>query len=152
MKEKTEGGELGQLKDVNVRNGSGWTALDIHFRVAESESEKSEDKKSKAYRDIGDVLRDSGVNKSDKLFFPFDPYWEKKKNETLMIVSSLMATILFQVGIIPPGSVWADFTGTQSRESYNRLQQSQSANRRKQNAGNGGKLVRPKEVVVALEE
>ncbi|KAI8570500.1 hypothetical protein RHMOL_Rhmol01G0039100 [Rhododendron molle] len=86
MKEKTEGGELGQLKDVNVRNGSGWTALDIHFRVAESESEKSEDKKSKAYRDIGDVLRDSG------------------------------------------------------------------ANRRKQNAGNGGKLVRPKEVVVALEE
>ncbi|XP_058215592.1 ankyrin repeat-containing protein ITN1-like [Rhododendron vialii] len=118
MKEKNEGSELGQLKDVNARNGSGWTALDIHSRVVESESEKSEDEKSESeksedekstsYHDIGDVLRASGVNKSDKLFFPFDPYWEKKKNETLMIVSSLMATILFQVGIIPPGSVWAD--------------------------------------------
>ncbi|KAI8570504.1 hypothetical protein RHMOL_Rhmol01G0039500 [Rhododendron molle] len=87
---------------VNARNGSGWTALDIHSRVAESEDKKSE------YHGMGDVLREFGVEKSDKLFFPFDPYWPKKKNGTLLIVSSLIATILFQVGITPPGGVWVD--------------------------------------------
>ncbi|KAI8570499.1 hypothetical protein RHMOL_Rhmol01G0039000 [Rhododendron molle] len=80
-----------------------WMALDIHSRVAERE-----DKKSENYRRIGEVLREHGVKKSDKLFFPFDPIWQKKKKETLMIVSSLMATILFQAGITPPGGIWVD--------------------------------------------
>ncbi|KAI8570470.1 hypothetical protein RHMOL_Rhmol01G0036200 [Rhododendron molle] len=100
IKEKKDGGKLGQLIDVNARNGSGWTALDIHSQVAESEDQNSE------YRDIGKVLHKSGVKRSNKLFFPFDPYWQKKKKDTLMIVSSLMATMSFQVGINPPGGVW----------------------------------------------
>ncbi|KAI8570479.1 hypothetical protein RHMOL_Rhmol01G0037200 [Rhododendron molle] len=102
IKEKKDGGKLGQLIDVNARNGSGWTALDIHSRIAESEDQNSE------YRDIRKVLRESGVKRSDELFFPFDPYWQKKKKDTLMIVSSLMATMSFQVGINPPGGVWQD--------------------------------------------
>ncbi|KAI8570474.1 hypothetical protein RHMOL_Rhmol01G0036700 [Rhododendron molle] len=101
IKEKEDGVVLGQLIDVNARNGSGWTALDIHSRVAESEDKNSDDY-------IKGVLRESGVKKSDKLFFPFDPYWQKKKKDTLMIVSSLMATMAFQVGINPPGGVWQD--------------------------------------------
>ncbi|KAG5564185.1 hypothetical protein RHGRI_000395 [Rhododendron griersonianum] len=88
-----------ELMDVNARNGSGWTALDIHSRVAKSEDN---------YCDIKHVLRESGVKKSYKLFFPFDPSWQKKKKDTLMIVSSLMATMSFQVGINPPGGVWQD--------------------------------------------
>ncbi|XP_058215676.1 ankyrin repeat-containing protein BDA1-like [Rhododendron vialii] len=100
-KERKDDDELGQLIDVNARNGSGWTALDIHFRVAESE-----DKNYDEY--IEDVLRKSGVEISELLFFPFDPYWQKKKKDTLMIVSSLMATMSFQVGINPPGGVWQD--------------------------------------------
>ncbi|KAI8570482.1 hypothetical protein RHMOL_Rhmol01G0037600 [Rhododendron molle] len=101
-KERTDDDELGQLIDVNARNGSGWTALDIHSRVAKSEDNISE------YRDIKGVLRESGVKKSYELFFPFDPSWQKKKKDTLMIVSSLMATMSFQVGINPPGGVWQD--------------------------------------------
>ncbi|KAG5564189.1 hypothetical protein RHGRI_000399 [Rhododendron griersonianum] len=102
-KERKYDYQLGQLIDVNARNGSGWTALDIHSRVAKSEDNISE------YRDIKGVLRESGVKKSYKLFFPiFDPFWQKKKKDTLMIVSSLMATMSFQVGINPPGGVWQD--------------------------------------------
>ncbi|KAI8570489.1 hypothetical protein RHMOL_Rhmol01G0038000 [Rhododendron molle] len=101
-KEKKGVKELGQKIDVKARNGSGWTALDIHSRVAKSEDNISE------YRDIKGVLRESGVKKSYKLFFPFDPFWQKKKKDTLMIVSSLMATMSFQVGINPPGGVWQD--------------------------------------------
>ncbi|XP_058180442.1 ankyrin repeat-containing protein At5g02620-like [Rhododendron vialii] len=99
-KEKKGVNKLGQLIDVNARNGSGWTALDIHSRIAKSEDNIRE------YCDIKDILRESGVKKSNKLFFPFDPYWQKKKKDTLMIVSSLMATMSFQVGINPPGGVW----------------------------------------------
>ncbi|XP_058180530.1 protein ACCELERATED CELL DEATH 6-like [Rhododendron vialii] len=101
LKKPKDGDEHGQLIDVNARNGSGWTALDIHSQVAESE-----DKSSDEY--IKNVLREYGVKRSDKLFFPFDPYWQKKKKDTLMIVSSLMATMSFQVGINPPGGVWVD--------------------------------------------
>ncbi|KAI8570503.1 hypothetical protein RHMOL_Rhmol01G0039400 [Rhododendron molle] len=101
-KERKNDDEIGQLIDVKARNGSGWTALDIHSRVAKSEDNINE------YRDIKGVLRESGVKKSDKLFFPFDPYWQKKKKDTLMIVSSLMATMSFQVGINPPGGVWQE--------------------------------------------
>ncbi|KAI8570473.1 hypothetical protein RHMOL_Rhmol01G0036600 [Rhododendron molle] len=86
--------------DVNARNGSGWTALDIHFRVSKSEASE--------YHGIGGLLHESGVKRSDELFFPFDPSWQKKKKDTLMIVSSLMATMSFQVGINPPGGVWQD--------------------------------------------
>ncbi|KAI8570505.1 hypothetical protein RHMOL_Rhmol01G0039600 [Rhododendron molle] len=96
------GCERGRLIDVNARNGSGWTALDIHFRVAKSEDKKSE------YHGIGDVLREFGVEKSNEVFFPFDRHWQKKKKDTLMIVSMLMATMSFQAGINPPGGVWVD--------------------------------------------
>ncbi|KAG5564192.1 hypothetical protein RHGRI_000402 [Rhododendron griersonianum] len=34
--------------------------------------------------------------------------YEKQKKSTLMIVSSLMATMTFQVGVNPPGGVWSD--------------------------------------------
>ncbi|XP_058180634.1 uncharacterized protein LOC131299088 [Rhododendron vialii] len=101
-KEKKGVEELGQKMDVNARNGSGWTALDIHSRIAKSDDNISE------YRDIKSVLRESGAKKSYKLFFPFDPSWQKKKKDTLMIVSSLMATMSFQVGINPPGGVWQE--------------------------------------------
>ncbi|XP_058180454.1 ankyrin repeat-containing protein ITN1-like isoform X1 [Rhododendron vialii] len=91
-------GEPCQLIDVNARNRSGWTALDIYDRVAKSDE----------YKNIRHLLEISGVIRSDKLFFPFDPYWQKKKKDTLIIVSSLMATMSFQVGINPPGGVWQD--------------------------------------------
>ncbi|XP_058180469.1 ankyrin repeat-containing protein NPR4-like isoform X3 [Rhododendron vialii] len=101
-KERKNGDELGQLIDVKARNESGWTALDFHSRVAKSEDNINE------YRDIKGVLCESGVKKSDKFFFPFDPYWQKKKNDKLMIVSSLMATMSFGCGINSSGGVWQE--------------------------------------------
>ncbi|KAH7861759.1 hypothetical protein Vadar_030435 [Vaccinium darrowii] len=115
--------------DVNARNGSEWTALDIIYRIKKKEDRKGEDDSKKkedsiedgkedrstkkedrkdGYDIIEDVLRNKNAKRRKELFFPFEASWQKKKKETLMIVSSLIATIAFQVGVYPPGGVWVD--------------------------------------------
>ncbi|KAI8570483.1 hypothetical protein RHMOL_Rhmol01G0037700 [Rhododendron molle] len=89
--------------DVNARNGSGWTALEIHSQVATSLDPNSVD-----HDRIKVLLSEAGAKRCSELLIPFDPSWQKKKKSTLMIVSSLMATMTFQVGVNPPGGIWQD--------------------------------------------
>ncbi|XP_058180624.1 uncharacterized protein LOC131299078 [Rhododendron vialii] len=100
--------------DVNARNKSGSTALDIHYIVTNREDTEQvfleshvlQDKK--AAERIEFLLHKAGAKRRGELFLPYQPSWQKNKNETLLIVSSLIATMAFQVGLNPPGSVWQD--------------------------------------------
>ncbi|KAH7860769.1 hypothetical protein Vadar_017765 [Vaccinium darrowii] len=91
--------------DVNARNGSGSTVRDIYSRIMRISINHGHVVYDSRVRG---VLHEKGAKRSDRLFFPFDPSWQKKKKDTLMIVSSLMATMAFQVGVNPPGGVWQD--------------------------------------------
>ncbi|XP_058180398.1 ankyrin repeat-containing protein At5g02620-like [Rhododendron vialii] len=91
---------------VNAINKSGRTALDIHLQFPAGNQSDSEN--------ITDILLDAGAKRfkrgkqgtvgDDRL----EPSWQTKRRNTFMIVSSLIATMAYQVGVNPPGGVWLD--------------------------------------------
>ncbi|KAI8570475.1 hypothetical protein RHMOL_Rhmol01G0036800 [Rhododendron molle] len=90
---------------VNSINKSGRTALDIHLQFPAGNQSDSE---------ITDILLDAGTKRfktgkqdtvgDDRL----EPSWQTKRRNTFMIVSSLIATMAYQVGVNPPGGLWLD--------------------------------------------
>lgn len=90
--------------DVNATNGSGLTAMDIHYAVRAAHDRESDKR-------IEDFLHSNGARLLKELHSlrPGDePSWKKHKHDTLMVVSSLIATMAFLVGLTPPGGVWVD--------------------------------------------
>ncbi|XP_058215635.1 ankyrin repeat-containing protein At2g01680-like [Rhododendron vialii] len=90
---------------VNAINKSGRSPLDIHLQFRSENQSDSE---------IEDILLDAGAKRfkrgkqgtvgDDRL----EPSWQTKRRNTFMIVSSLIATMAYQVGVNPPGGVWLD--------------------------------------------
>ncbi|KAI8537456.1 hypothetical protein RHMOL_Rhmol09G0025000 [Rhododendron molle] len=80
--------------DVNAKNASGYTAMDILFLTDEGSDSK----------DIEDFLREAKAKKAKDLVHR---NWLTKKKDALMIVASLIATMAFQAGVNPPGGVWS---------------------------------------------
>ncbi|KAI8570449.1 hypothetical protein RHMOL_Rhmol01G0034700 [Rhododendron molle] len=76
--------------------------MDIHSAIRDAE--KGSDAQ------IEDFLYKNGAKSSKPLReLPEDePKWKKNKNHTLMVVSSLIATMAFLVGLTPPGGVFVD--------------------------------------------
>ncbi|KAI8537459.1 hypothetical protein RHMOL_Rhmol09G0025000 [Rhododendron molle] len=84
--------------DVNAKNASGYTAMDILFLADEGSDLKDLDLK------IEDFLREAKAKKAKDLVHR---NWLTKKKDALMIVASLIATMAFQAGVNPPGGVWS---------------------------------------------
>ncbi|GMP94883.1 hypothetical protein CsSME_00044154 [Camellia sinensis var. sinensis] len=82
--------------DVNIKNASKYTALDILEQIRK-DVENSDDIKNKL-RKAG-AMSGKDVGQSE---------WLAKKKETIMLVATLIATIAFQAGMSPPGGVWQD--------------------------------------------
>ncbi|KAI3911954.1 hypothetical protein MKW98_010898 [Papaver atlanticum] len=112
--------------EQNIINNKGFTAMDILIKSDQRELEDME---------IQDILREAGVLQSDALqqfagshhddqklnYRPKDEIstttrkhkfdakydvWLKDNKNTLMVVSSLIATMAFQGALNPPGGVW----------------------------------------------
>lgn len=111
--------------DVNARNASGLTALDILAQnrrdVKDTEIAKllqawgavkaTEILKAQRIIESSSVFADNGLEpgqckrlRSSKKI----PDWLSKKRDILMVVASLIATMGFQAGVNPPGGVWQD--------------------------------------------
>ncbi|XP_058202997.1 ankyrin repeat-containing protein BDA1-like [Rhododendron vialii] len=87
--------------DVDAPNGAGWTAMDIYFFV-----------RNRSHRHEVDVwiekfLRRAGARRRREMLV-FTSQSQEKLMQTVMVVSSLFATMAFQVGVNPPGGVWQD--------------------------------------------
>ncbi|KAL7182112.1 hypothetical protein ACSBR1_040932 [Camellia fascicularis] len=80
--------------DVNVKNGSGFTALDILAQVRKDV--ENLDTIERKLRKAG-AMSGKDVGQGE---------WLAKKKETLILVATLIATIAFQAGVNPPGGVW----------------------------------------------
>ncbi|KAI8570447.1 hypothetical protein RHMOL_Rhmol01G0034500 [Rhododendron molle] len=94
--------KIKQKINVNATNGSGLTALDIHYAVRDAD--KGSDKQ------IEDFLYHNEAKLFKELppLLEAEPKWKKNKKHTLMVVSSLIATMAFLVGLTPPGGVFVD--------------------------------------------
>ncbi|XP_021738834.1 ankyrin repeat-containing protein BDA1-like [Chenopodium quinoa] len=92
--------------DENKLKTSCWeTILRKLGRKTEDESTEGEvaDKEIKKLLKGHNTLRAEKVLKRSK-----DEKWLEEQNTALMVVASCIATLSFQVGINPPGSVWQD--------------------------------------------
>lgn len=78
--------------DVNAKNASGKTALDI----LEGKNMNAE---------IAKILQDSKALRSKEMS---NTGWLDKKRDAIMIVATLIATFAFQAGLNPAGGVWQD--------------------------------------------
>lgn len=87
--------------DVIQLNGDGWAALDICFFV-QNRSDQEE-----ANRHIQKLLKAARALRQSQIWVVYSPF-QKKLQQTLMVVASLFATMAFQVGVNPPGGVWQD--------------------------------------------
>ncbi|XP_021715262.1 ankyrin repeat-containing protein NPR4-like [Chenopodium quinoa] len=82
-------------------------------RNKEDEEEKlpnSEDEQLReANEEIKDMLKKNNTIRAEKVLKRSkDEKWLEEQNTALMVVASCIATLSFQVGINPPGSVWQD--------------------------------------------
>ncbi|KAL2545106.1 Ankyrin repeat family protein [Forsythia ovata] len=119
--------------EVNARNISGMTPMDILIRsrkdVKDEEIEESlkrggafgsmqnnssvhnnrnmESPGSYLFFDQPDLTSNIPKNSWKKMFKQHDN-WLEKKRSALMVVASLIATMAFQVGVNPPSGVWQD--------------------------------------------
>ncbi|XP_021729217.1 uncharacterized protein LOC110696245 [Chenopodium quinoa] len=86
--------------EKNAINTNGLTAMDMYIQS----------KKDPRDGGIWLALRRAKVLKAKKLLKPKKSIsdWIDKQRTSLMLVSSLIATMAFQAGINPPGGVWQD--------------------------------------------
>ncbi|CAL5429191.1 unnamed protein product [Camellia sinensis] len=82
--------------DVNIKNASEYTALDILAQIRKDV--KNSNDIEKKLKEAG-AMRGKDVGQSE---------WLTKKKETIMLVATLIATIAFQAGMNPPGGFWQD--------------------------------------------
>lgn len=91
--------------DVNMKNASKYTALDILAQIR---------KDVKNPDDIKNKLRKAGAMSGKDVG---QSEWLAKKKETIMLVATLIATIAFQAGMSPPGGVWHNSDGHRAGEA-----------------------------------
>lgn len=110
--------------DVNARNASGLTALDI---LAQNRRDVKDTEIAKLLQAWGavkatEILKAQRIIESSSVFADVlepgqckrlksskkIPDWLSKKRDILMVVASLVATMGFQAGVNPPGGVWQD--------------------------------------------
>uniref|UniRef100_A0A803LBL3 PGG domain-containing protein n=1 Tax=Chenopodium quinoa TaxID=63459 RepID=A0A803LBL3_CHEQI len=109
------------LELLNSGDNDGNTVLHLavaykEFKREEVEADKSkdeskeEDKKLReADENIHNLLREKHALRSKKVLKRTeDEKWLEEQNTALMVVASCIATLSFQDGINPPGSVWTD--------------------------------------------
>ncbi|XP_058202968.1 ankyrin repeat-containing protein BDA1-like [Rhododendron vialii] len=87
--------------DVDATNGAGWTAMDIYFFVQNRSNGHEVDVR------IEKFLRTARARRRREMLV-FTSQSQEKLMQTVMVVSSLFATMAFQVGVNPPGGVWQD--------------------------------------------
>ncbi|XP_058213672.1 ankyrin repeat-containing protein BDA1-like [Rhododendron vialii] len=87
---------------VNEINGAGWTAMDLYFFVQNRSDLEEVDVHIKK------VLRATGAKRRGQMAVITPSPRGKEVMQTLMVVSSLFATMAFQVGVNPPAGVWQD--------------------------------------------
>ncbi|KAG5563871.1 hypothetical protein RHGRI_000160 [Rhododendron griersonianum] len=97
--------------NVNAINEAGRTALDIYFFVL-NDLHMEMDQRNRSYRHEVDVriekfLRTAGARRRREMLV-FTSQSQEKLMQTVMVVSSLFATMAFHVGVNPPGGVWQD--------------------------------------------
>ncbi|XP_052180428.1 ankyrin repeat-containing protein At5g02620-like [Diospyros lotus] len=81
---------------LNMINECGYTSLDI---LQEIKGDVHEYESVKELFRQADALKAKQVNQIE---------WLSKKQDVLMVVASLIATMAFQAGVSPPGGVWQD--------------------------------------------
>ncbi|KAG5563879.1 hypothetical protein RHGRI_000160 [Rhododendron griersonianum] len=87
--------------NVNAFNEAGWTAMDINFFVQSRHEEEVDPC-------IQNLLGAAGAKRRTHMLVLTPSPRAKKLMPTLMVVSSLLATMAFQVGVNPPGGVWQE--------------------------------------------
>lgn len=87
--------------NVNAFNEAGWTAMDINFFVQSRHEEEVDPC-------IQNLLGAAGAKRRTHMLVLTPSPRAKKLMPTLMVVSSLFATMAFQVGVNPPGGVWQE--------------------------------------------
>ncbi|XP_052180583.1 ankyrin repeat-containing protein ITN1-like [Diospyros lotus] len=91
---------------LNMINECGYTCLDILQEI------KGDVPKYKSVKELfrqADALKAKQVNQIE---------WLSKKQDALMVVASLIATMAFQAGVSPPGGVWQDNSPANSTNSH----------------------------------
>lgn len=91
--------------DINMKNASKYTALDILAQIRK-DVKNSDDIKNKLQK--AGAMSGKDVGQSE---------WLAKKKETIMLVATLIATIAFQAGMSPPGGVWHNSDGHRAGEA-----------------------------------
>ncbi|XP_058203047.1 ankyrin repeat-containing protein BDA1-like [Rhododendron vialii] len=86
--------------NVNAINEAGWSVLDSYFFVQNHPHGEDVDDC------IENLLRTAGAKRQIK--HTMSPKGAEDLAQTLSVVSSLFATMAFQVGVNPPGGVWQD--------------------------------------------
>ncbi|KAG5563865.1 hypothetical protein RHGRI_000160 [Rhododendron griersonianum] len=90
--------------NVNAINEAGRTALDIYFFVLNDLHMEMD----QVNVHIGKSLHGAGAKFRLEMPVSVPSPSERKLMQTIMVVASLFATMAFQVGVNPPGSVWQD--------------------------------------------
>ncbi|KAL2517921.1 Ankyrin repeat family protein [Abeliophyllum distichum] len=119
--------------EVNARNLSGMTPMDILIRSRKNVRDEEIEESLKRGGAFGSMQNNSSVHKNRNMETPgsylfFDQpdlnsnipknswkrmfkqhdNWLEEKRSALMVVASLIATMAFQVGVNPPSGVWQD--------------------------------------------